>query len=298
MLRDEIETAKRTVSTDSVQMTIGEVAHLYGANELNILPDFQRLFRWSPSKKSNFVESILIGIPIPPAFVYENEDGTWELIDGLQRISTILEFMGILRDPDTAELKRSQLMTTKYLPSLDGIVWNAQNDGEKELDRPSQYANWEGFYNDCVRTYVEFLRSRGRKIRETDWMLLVGACNSDFDSLRDRNHSVDARYNFVANLRERLECRFDAFDRSCVEAKANLDFRRVTQCYTILNFSTQTLEKFRIRIDAELVGWRHSVAHGDSPDLSALDIANHIDFASHLFLVLADQFQYAMLERM
>ena len=138
MLRDEIETAKRTVSTDTVQMTIGEVAHLYGANELNILPDFQRLFRWSPSKKSNFVESILIGIPIPPAFVYENQDGTWELIDGLQRISTILEFMGILRDPDTAALKRSQLMTTKYLPSLDGIVWNSEKDDEKELDRPSQ----------------------------------------------------------------------------------------------------------------------------------------------------------------
>jgi uncharacterized protein with ParB-like and HNH nuclease domain len=43
----------------------------------------------SAERKSGFVESILIGIPVPPVFVYENEDGTWELIDGQQRISTV-----------------------------------------------------------------------------------------------------------------------------------------------------------------------------------------------------------------
>jgi uncharacterized protein with ParB-like and HNH nuclease domain len=100
MLKDEIEKAKRSVNTDTVQMTIGEVANMYTSVELNILPEFQRLFRWSGVRKSNFVESILIGIPIPPAFVYEKEDGNWELIDGLQRISTVLEFMGILKHPD------------------------------------------------------------------------------------------------------------------------------------------------------------------------------------------------------
>jgi uncharacterized protein with ParB-like and HNH nuclease domain len=102
MLKDEIDEAKRTVTTDSVQITIGEVANMYTSAELNILPDFQRLFRWSDDRKSNFVESILIGIPIPPAFVYENDNGTWELIDGLQRISTVLKFMGVLRDPIVA----------------------------------------------------------------------------------------------------------------------------------------------------------------------------------------------------
>lgn len=124
MLKDEIADAKRTVSTDTVQITIGEVANMYANHELNIVPEFQRLFRWSPERKSNFVESILIGIPIPPAFVYENGDGTWELIDGLQRISTILEFMGVLKDPDSQERRRSQLMGTKYLPSLEGVVWD------------------------------------------------------------------------------------------------------------------------------------------------------------------------------
>jgi uncharacterized membrane protein len=138
MLKDEIADAKRSVNTDRVQITIGEVATMYASGELDILPDFQRLFRWENSKKSKFIESILIGIPVPPAFVYEKEDGTWELVDGLQRISTVLEFMGVLKDPDTGELKRSQLSKTTYLPSLEGIVWEAREQAEESLDKALQ----------------------------------------------------------------------------------------------------------------------------------------------------------------
>lgn len=138
MLKDEIEVAKRSVNTDTVQITLGEVANMYASEELDILPEFQRLFRWSVDRKSNFVESILIGIPVPSVFVFEKDDGTWELIDGLQRISTILEFMGLLKDPDTGELMRSRLHSTKYLTSLEGTVWNAQEDGEVELEKALQ----------------------------------------------------------------------------------------------------------------------------------------------------------------
>lgn len=139
MLKTEIDTAKRTVNTDRVQITIGEVATMYSSDELNILPDFQRLHRWSLEKKSNFVESILIGIPVPPVFVFETLEGTWELVDGLQRVSTILEFMGILRDVDNpGATKRSILAGTKYLPSLEGVAWEAMNPGETTLEKSMQ----------------------------------------------------------------------------------------------------------------------------------------------------------------
>ena len=62
------------------------------------------------------------------------------------------------------------------------------------------YANWEGFYNDCVRAYIRFLRDRGGKIRDTDWMLLLGAFHADFESLKARSHSYDARRQFVEDL--------------------------------------------------------------------------------------------------
>ncbi|MGW6625707.1 DUF262 domain-containing protein [Nocardia sp. NPDC055002] len=122
-----------------MQITLGEVATMYSSNELNILPEFQRLHRWSLEKKSNFVESILIGIPVPSVFVYETDLGTWELVDGLQRISTILEFMGLLRDVDNpGTLKRSIMASTKYLPSLKDVVWEARGPGEITLQKPLQ----------------------------------------------------------------------------------------------------------------------------------------------------------------
>lgn len=138
MLKEEIEEAKRSVNTDTVQITIGELSNMYTSKELNILPDFQRLFRWTNERKSNFVESILIGIPIPPVFVYENGDGTWELIDGLQRISTLLEFMGVLKDVDTGDVRRSKLQKTKYLPSMQGLVWEEEAEGEVAIDKALQ----------------------------------------------------------------------------------------------------------------------------------------------------------------
>jgi hypothetical protein len=138
MLKTEIEDAKRAVSTDSVRITLGEVSNMYSSEELNILPDFQRLFRWTNERKSNFVESILIGIPIPPVFVYEDEHGTWELIDGLQRISTILEFMGVLNDVESGTLMRSRLQKTKYLPSLQDSVWEKKEEGEVQFEKALQ----------------------------------------------------------------------------------------------------------------------------------------------------------------
>ncbi len=56
MLKNEIEEAKRSVNTDTVQITLGEVANMYASSELNIIPEFQRLFRWTTDRKSNFVE--------------------------------------------------------------------------------------------------------------------------------------------------------------------------------------------------------------------------------------------------
>jgi len=107
---------------------------MYEAKELNINPEFQRLFRWSIQKKSDFVESILVGIPVPPAFTYENEDGTWELVDGLQRISTVLEFMGVLRDPDKpGKFRKSTLVATKYLPALENVAWSSD---DHEMNKP------------------------------------------------------------------------------------------------------------------------------------------------------------------
>ena len=127
MLLEEIASAQRSVRTDAYQMSIGEVVSLYEEKDLVVDPEFQRLFRWEPGQKSKLIESLLLGIPIPSIFVFENEEGKWELIDGLQRVSTILEFMGRLRGPDGAVKPPSILESTRYLPSFHNVVWEASD---------------------------------------------------------------------------------------------------------------------------------------------------------------------------
>ena len=98
-LEQQLEDKRNSLSTDRLDMSFGEIMSMYERDEIIIDPDFQRLFRWDEYQKTRFIESILIGIPIPPIFVAEDENGQWELVDGLQRISSIFSFFGILKTP-------------------------------------------------------------------------------------------------------------------------------------------------------------------------------------------------------
>ena len=96
-LENKLEQVRNSLSTDRLDLSFGEIMSMYEREEIIIDPEFQRLFRWNVYQKTRFIESILIGIPIPPIFVAEDEHGRWELVDGLQRISTIFSFFGVLR---------------------------------------------------------------------------------------------------------------------------------------------------------------------------------------------------------
>src|SRR5271157_2427634 len=145
MLLDEINKAQRLVRTDAYQMSIGEIVSMYDSDEIIVDPEFQRLCRWNISQKSKLIESLLLGIPLPSIFVFEKENGSWELIDGLQRVSTILEFMGKLPSPDGGLEPPSILEATKYLPSLHNAVWERSEfvpdvplDQQNEIDKSHQ----------------------------------------------------------------------------------------------------------------------------------------------------------------
>lgn len=133
-LQRDISNARKTVHTDGYSMSIGELINLYDDKEMDIRPEFQRLFRWNDEQKSKFIESILLGIPLPSIFVSQRNDGVWEVVDGLQRLSTILQFMGKLRKSDENFYTPLKLVATKYLPNLEGMMWNNPDNLEKELD--------------------------------------------------------------------------------------------------------------------------------------------------------------------
>jgi hypothetical protein len=127
-LEAEIETARRQVSAETISMTISELTNLYREGTLVIRPEFQRLYRWDNSQKSKLIESILLGIPLPSLFVAQTPEGKWELVDGLQRVSTLLELQGLLPDEDGNLRGFLRLEKTKFLPSLEGRTWEATLD--------------------------------------------------------------------------------------------------------------------------------------------------------------------------
>lgn len=97
-LERQIADERTRLSTDRMDISFGELINMYKAGELVIRPEYQRLFRWTRNQKTTLIESILLGIPVPPIFVAEDGNGIWELVDGLQRVSTIISFFGELDD--------------------------------------------------------------------------------------------------------------------------------------------------------------------------------------------------------
>jgi len=132
-LQDEIDRTRAEIRTDGYAVSIGEWISIYEKGELDIHPEFQRFFRWSTRQKSRLIESILLGIPVPQIFVAQRTDGVWDVVDGLQRLSTIFEFVGILLDEEKQRLPALSLEPTTYLPSLGGRRWEDENHPDRSL---------------------------------------------------------------------------------------------------------------------------------------------------------------------
>ncbi|WP_409027908.1 DUF262 domain-containing protein [Janthinobacterium sp. SUN098] len=132
-LDSELLAAEQAMSTDSYSMSIGELISSYVGGEIEVNPAFQRFFRWTDFQKSRLIESFLLGLPVPPIFVYQRTSGHWELIDGLQRVSTILQFVGELKNKSGDLIDPLTLTETKYMPSLKGMIWKETPDNLKVL---------------------------------------------------------------------------------------------------------------------------------------------------------------------
>lgn len=138
-LTNEIQATRKKVVTDGYEMSLGEIINLYKDGELKIDPIFQRLFRWEDERKTRFIESLILGIPVPPIFVYQDENGIWELIDGLQRLSTVLQLTGDLKGERAEQLGPLVLNGTRFLPSLNGMRWKeSKPDANDGIGQPLQ----------------------------------------------------------------------------------------------------------------------------------------------------------------
>lgn len=115
----KVEEKINSIRTRSLDLSFNELLDMYSNSELIIDPEYQRLFRWSEGKQSRFIESLLLELPIPPIFVIELDEGVYELIDGLQRISSYLNFRGKLEGHE-----QLTLIDCDIVEELNGLTYD------------------------------------------------------------------------------------------------------------------------------------------------------------------------------
>lgn len=134
-LQIEIESVRKEIKTDNFSMAIRELVQVYRDGDLELSPAYQRLFRWTDDTKTKFIESILMGIPTPPIFIAQKKGSKWTIVDGLQRVSTILQLMGLIevRDTDGIIKPTFKFKSAEKLPSIEDLDWNTLNEDAQRI---------------------------------------------------------------------------------------------------------------------------------------------------------------------
>ncbi|MBB5192621.1 hypothetical protein HNQ50_003365 [Silvimonas terrae] len=96
-------------------LSLRDIVDQITEKEIELSPDFQREFVWKKRQRTRLVESILLGIPLPAFYFNQDVDGTYQVVDGVQRLSTVSLFMNNRHQLDGADLE--------YLQSLDGLTY-------------------------------------------------------------------------------------------------------------------------------------------------------------------------------
>jgi hypothetical protein len=142
--RAELQSQRRKVDFDSYDITVDELVRRVSRGRIEIAPSYQRQFRWGADRQSRLIESLMLGIPVPPLFmatnVAEDEGTSWEVVDGLQRLLSLTNFLGDAETRQVARLEGRPLRLTglEILTALDGCTARELPADLREglLDRP------------------------------------------------------------------------------------------------------------------------------------------------------------------
>lgn len=83
----------RKIRTQAYDKSVEDTVRMIEKGRIFLEPDFQRYSQvWDYKTASQLIESVLLNVPIPPIYVAEEDNGTWNIIDGLQRLTSFKNF--------------------------------------------------------------------------------------------------------------------------------------------------------------------------------------------------------------
>lgn len=109
----QVKARQQDVKYDLRDFTVDYLVRAFG-DDLFFIPEYQREFIWPERTKSRFIESVVLGLPIPMLFVADLADGRLEIVDGAQRIQTLEQFVA----------NDLVLTDAPLIPALEGFKFN------------------------------------------------------------------------------------------------------------------------------------------------------------------------------
>jgi len=80
------------IVTEQARYPIKSIKDMLESGDYKLNPEYQRRKRWDDTRKSRLIESFIMNVPLPPIFLYEYAYAKYEVMDGLQRLSSIHDF--------------------------------------------------------------------------------------------------------------------------------------------------------------------------------------------------------------
>ncbi|WP_281212492.1 DUF262 domain-containing protein [Shewanella insulae] len=127
----------RLLKPEPISEPVEEIVSDLNSKRYILRPSYQRQEKISIIKASSIIESIILGVYLPPIFVYKNFDGVKEVIDGQQRLLSILGFMGkrYLDEKGADNYSKNNNFSLKglrILKDLNGAKFSGIPDSYKE----------------------------------------------------------------------------------------------------------------------------------------------------------------------
>lgn len=88
----EIPQEVRKITTQAYDKSVADIVRMIDDKDIRLDPDYQRNYVWDNKKASMLIESIILNVPIPVIYVSQEEDDSWSVIDGLQRLYSLKRF--------------------------------------------------------------------------------------------------------------------------------------------------------------------------------------------------------------
>lgn len=80
------------IVTEQARYPVKSIKSMIDGGDYLLNPEYQRRKRWDNGKKSRLIESFIMNVPLPPIFLYEYDYSKFEVMDGLQRLTTVYDF--------------------------------------------------------------------------------------------------------------------------------------------------------------------------------------------------------------